>query len=144
MVAPTQIFLDTIAALRIYEHIFIYGEFMTDTCLCKLISPMEIEKIKADLPAKETIGLLADFFKVFGDSSRLTLLHFLSEAELCVADLASLAGMTQSAVSHQLKILRLSRLVKTRKEGTIVYYSLDDDHIQSLFKVALEHVTETP
>lgn len=117
---------------------------MTDTCLCKLISPMEIEKIKADLPAKETIGLLADFFKVFGDSSRLTLLHFLSEAELCVADLASLAGMTQSAVSHQLKILRLSRLVKTRKEGTIVYYSLDDDHIQSLFKVALEHVTETP
>ncbi|HOA30106.1 MAG TPA: metalloregulator ArsR/SmtB family transcription factor, partial [Candidatus Cloacimonadota bacterium] len=68
--------------------------------------------------------------------------YFLSKAELCVADLSTLAGMQQSAVSHQLKTLRLSRLVKTRKEGTVVYYSLDDQHIKNLFDVALEHLEE--
>lgn len=115
---------------------------MSDKCLCKLISQSEIDEIKAALPNAETITRLAEFYKVFGDPSRLTLLHFLSKAELCVADLAALAGMGQSAVSHQLKLLRLSRLVKIRKEGTVVYYSLNDAHIQSLFDVALEHVME--
>jgi len=115
---------------------------MTDTCLCKLISTEEIEEIKAALPQQSVIARLAEFFKVFGDPSRLTILYYLSKKELCVADLAALAGMGQSAVSHQLKILRLSRLVKTRKEGTVVYYSLDDEHIQELFDVALQHVEE--
>jgi len=115
---------------------------MTDTCLCKLISADEIDDIKAALPGPGVIAKLAEFFKVFGDPSRITLLYYLSKRELCVADLASLAGMGQSAVSHQLKILRLSRLVKTRKEGTVVYYSLDDEHIQKLFYVALQHVEE--
>jgi len=115
---------------------------MNDKCLCKLISQDEIDIIKAALPDTQTITRLAEFFKVFGDPSRLTILHFLSKAELCVADLATLANMGQSAVSHQLKLLRLSRLVKFRKEGTVVYYSLNDAHIQNLVDVALEHVRE--
>jgi len=118
------------------------GDIMTDKCLCKLTSDKDITEIKAALPHPDTIAKVAEFFKVFGDPSRLTLLHYLSKAELCVADLAALANMGQSAVSHQLKTLRLSRLVKYRREGTVLYYSLDDDHIQSLFKVALEHVSE--
>ena len=125
--------------MNIYSY---NGDIMTDKCLCKLISDKEIKAIMNDLPSLDTIGKLAELFKVFGDPSRLTLLHFLSKAELCVADLATLAQMGQSAVSHQLKILRLSRLVKYRREGTVFYYSLDDDHIQNLFKVALEHVLE--
>ncbi|MCB5234983.1 MAG: metalloregulator ArsR/SmtB family transcription factor [Candidatus Cloacimonetes bacterium] len=115
---------------------------MKEQCLCKLISSEEIDRIKKDMPDGETIANMAEFFKVFGDNSRLTLIYYLSRAELCVADLASLAGMSQSAVSHQLKTLRLMRLVKNRKEGTIVYYSLDDAHIDSLFKGALEHILE--
>ena len=115
---------------------------MIDKCLCKLISDEEMDKILGQLPDAVTIGKLAEFFKVFGDPSRLKLLYFLSRSELCVADLASLAKMGQSAVSHQLKTLRLSRFVKTRKDGTVVYYSLEDMHIQSLFDVALEHIGE--
>jgi ArsR family transcriptional regulator len=118
------------------------GEPMNEQCKCKQIGDKEIANIVSGLPHAETMERLADFFKVFGDFSRLKLLYFLSKAELCVADLSTLAGMQQSAVSHQLKTLRLSRLVKTRKEGTVVYYSLDDQHIKNLFDVALEHLEE--
>jgi len=118
------------------------GELMNEQCKCKQIGDKEIANIVNGLPHAETMERLADFFKVFGDFSRLKLLYFLSKAELCVADLSTLAGMQQSAVSHQLKTLRLSRLVKTRKEGTVVYYSLDDQHIKNLFDVALEHLEE--
>ncbi len=115
---------------------------MNEICKCKQISESEIQSIIAQLPHTDKIERLADFFKVFGDFSRLKILYFLSRTELCVADLASLVGMQQSAVSHQLKTLRLSRMVKTRKEGTIVYYSLDDAHIKNLFDLALEHLEE--
>ena len=115
---------------------------MNEQCKCKQIGDIEIANIVKGLPLNETMEQLADFFKVFGDFSRLKLLYFLSKAELCVADLSTLAGMEQSAVSHQLKTLRLSRLVKTRKEGTVVYYSLDDQHIKNLFDLALEHLEE--
>ncbi len=115
---------------------------MTVKCMCKDIDPKELDSIKEGIPAGATIDQLSDFFRVFGDSSRLKLLYFLSRHEFCVADLAALAGMQQSAVSHQLKTLRLSRLVKYRKAGTTVYYSLDDMHVHSIFEVALEHVNE--
>ncbi|MCB5266591.1 MAG: metalloregulator ArsR/SmtB family transcription factor [Candidatus Cloacimonetes bacterium] len=115
---------------------------MTDLCKCKQISDKEMQSIIQDMPDAGTMQNLADFFKVFGDFSRLKLLYFLSRTELCVADLSALANMQQSAVSHQLKILRLNRLVKTRKEGTVVYYSLDDMHIKNLFDLALEHLEE--
>ncbi|MDD3535120.1 MAG: metalloregulator ArsR/SmtB family transcription factor [Candidatus Cloacimonetes bacterium] len=115
---------------------------MSTQCNCKMISAKEIDEIKQGLPAAATIEDMANFFKVFGDFSRLKLLYYLSKAELCVADLASLAGMQASAVSHQLKTLRLNRIVKYRKEGTVVYYSLDDQHIEGLFELALTHLQE--
>ncbi|HQQ68156.1 MAG TPA: metalloregulator ArsR/SmtB family transcription factor [Candidatus Cloacimonadota bacterium] len=115
---------------------------MNELCKCKQIGDKEIASIVRGLPQAATMERLADFFKVFGDFSRLKILYFLSKAELCVADLSALAEMQQSAVSHQLKTLRLSRLVKTRREGTVVYYSLDDQHIKNLFDVALEHLEE--
>ncbi len=118
------------------------GELMNELCKCKQIGDKEIASIVRGLPQAATMERLADFFKVFGDFSRLKILYFLSKAELCVADLSALAEMQQSAVSHQLKTLRLSRLVKTRREGTVVYYSLDDQHIKNLFDVALEHLEE--
>lgn len=107
-----------------------------------MIDDQVIAVIKANVPKDGTIVELSNFFSVFADPSRLKLVYYLSQHELCVADLASLSNMSQSAVSHQLKTLRLNRLVKIRKEGTISYYSLDDDHIQSVFEIALQHVNE--
>ena len=115
---------------------------MEAKCLCKGISEVEMESIKAGLPDDQTTGWLSDFFGVFADNTRLRILYFLSQSEFCVADLASLVGLQQSAVSHQLKTLRLHRLVKFRREGTTIHYSLDDDHVQKVFAIALEHVSE--
>jgi ArsR family transcriptional regulator len=114
----------------------------TKACLCKNISEIELKQIEADMPNEELTNRLSEFFKVFGDNTRLRILYYLSRHELCVADLSSLVKMQQSAVSHQLKLLKLNRLVKFRKEGTTFYYSLDDKHIESVFEVALEHLKE--
>ena len=94
------------------------------------------------LPEEEELYDLAELFKVFGDSTRIRILFVLFEAEVCVCDLAQALNMTQSAVSHQLRILKQMRLVKYRKEGKTIYYSLDDDHIQSILNGGLEHVME--
>lgn len=90
----------------------------------------------------EDICDLADFFKVFGDSSRLKVLWALHQGELCVTHLAALLGMTAPAVSHQLKILRQSHLVRTRRDGKNIYYSLADDHVQRILELGLEHTDE--
>jgi ArsR family transcriptional regulator len=111
-------------------------------CRCKNIPEAEMADIKAALPDGRTIDYLSDFFRVFGDSTRLRILYFLTRSEFCVADLAELVGMQQSAISHQLKILRLHRLVKYRKEGTTIYYSLDDEHVEKVFGIALDHINE--
>ena len=87
-------------------------------------------------------GLLVVEPKVFGDSSRIKILYILFEEEMCVCDLAVLLRMTQSAVSHQLRILRSARLVKSRKQGRVVYYSLDDSHIGDIFTLAFTHIME--
>ena len=100
------------------------------------------DTLQAALPDERTIGILSDFFGVFADNTRLRILWFLSQRELRVADLAALVGMQQSAVSHQLKTLRLQRLVKFRREGTTIHYSLDDEHVRHVFDVALEHIRE--
>ena len=109
---------------------------------CKCNPTVELHKIKAESPSLETSYHLAEFFKVFGDSTRIRILYFLSLQEFCVADLSSLVGMQQSAVSHQLQLLKLHRLVKFRKEGTTVYYSLDDNHIESIIAIANAHLQE--
>ena len=101
-----------------------------------------VEKISVNMPDEGTLCDLAEFFKVFADSTRIKILYALSNGELCVCDIWQSLGLTQSAVSHQLRILKQMRLVKYRKEGKTVYYSLDDDHIQSILSGGLEHVME--
>lgn len=102
----------------------------------------KLEEVKDTLPPPRTLEYLREFFSVFGDSTRLRILYFLSQGEFCVADISFLVGMEQSAVSHQLKILRLNRLVKYRRDGTTIFYSLDDAHVGELLGTALEHIRE--
>ena len=89
---------------------------------------------------EEFIYDVADYFKVFGDSTRIRLLHLLLEKEMCVGDIADRLEMTQSAVSHQLRVLRQSELVKYRKEGKTVYYSLDDSHVENVLRQGIGHI----
>ena len=90
----------------------------------------------------DTLYQLADLFKVFGDSTRIRILWALHEAEMCVCDIAVLLNMTQSAISHQLRVLKQANLVKNRKEGKVVYYSLVDDHVREIFDQGLIHINE--
>ncbi|HFQ80020.1 MAG TPA: ArsR family transcriptional regulator [Desulfobacterales bacterium] len=90
----------------------------------------------------DTIIDLAEIFKVLSDPTRVRILDILAEEELCVCDIAAVVSTTQSAISHQLRILRTARLVKARKEGKMVYYSLDDDHVRSLFEEGIRHLKE--
>ena len=102
----------------------------------------EIEKIKENQEAIEDLENLSNLFKALGDLTRVRILFAIKDRELCVYDIASVLEMTQSAVSHQLKLLRLSNLVKSRKDGKEVYYSLSDDHVKYLFNIGLDHVRE--
>ncbi len=110
------------------------------TCDCNIIHEDEVEKAKARLVEETELYDLADFFKVLGDSTRMKIISILSEAELCVCDLAYVLDMKQSAVSHQLRVLKNARLVKWHREGKVVYYTLDDDHVETIFKIGLNHL----
>ena len=101
-----------------------------------------IRRVQEQMPQEEPIYEVSELFRVFGDSSRSRIICALHIEEMCVNDLAVLLTMTQSAVSHQLRILRDARLVKSRKQGRAVYYSLDDDHIDHIFAMAFEHIME--
>lgn len=109
---------------------------------CEAINPQIVEKVSSKMPDTKVLYELSDFFKVMGDGTRIQLLWALDECEMCVGDLAVLLNMTKSAVSHQLKVLRTAKLVKTTKQGKNVYYSLDDHHIKTILEKALEHVEE--
>ena len=101
-----------------------------------------VEKVKSELPPDEILYDLAELFKVFGDTTRIRILYALFESELCVNDMAQLLGLSQTAVSHQLRVLKNNKLVRFRKEGKIVFYSLDDDHLRSIIEMGMEHVEE--
>lgn len=101
-----------------------------------------VEKVKEHMPDEEILKDLADFYKVFGDVTRIKILYVLLESEVCVCDLAELLKMTQSAISHQLRILKQMKLVKNRRDGKTVYYSLADGHIQSIISQGMEHIQE--
>ncbi len=101
-----------------------------------------IERAKAEMPDDETLYDLAELFKIFGDATRVKILCALFTNEMCVCDMAALLGVTQSAVSHQLRALKQARLVKFRKEGKVVYYSLADDHVKTIFDQGLTHINE--
>ncbi len=101
-----------------------------------------VEKVRAAMPDDDLLVDISELFKVFGDSTRTKILAGLSRSEMCVACISSVLNMSVSAVSHQLRILRASKLVKTRRSGKEVYYSLDDDHIEKILSLALEHAKE--
>ena len=111
-------------------------------CSCDILHENLIEIVKKKMPQEEKLYDLAELFKVFGDTTRVKIISALFEAELCVCDIAVLLGMSQSAISHQLRVLRQARLVKHRKEGKVVFYSLDDEHIKTIFNQGLEHILE--
>ncbi len=111
-------------------------------CSCDIVHNNIIEIVRQKMPEEEKLYDLAELFKVFGDTTRVKIISALFEAEMCVCDIAELLHMTQSAISHQLRVLRQARLVKHRKEGKVVFYSLDDEHIKTIFNQGLEHILE--
>lgn len=111
-------------------------------CDCNIIHQDVIDTVKADLPRSEDIQDLSQLFKVFGDPTRIRILSALFKAEMCVCDMAALFNMTQSSISHQLSVLKQARLVKFRKDGKVVYYSLDDNHVKEIFDQGLIHINE--
>lgn len=113
-----------------------------ESCNCTIIHEDLVNKVKDCIPEEETLYDLADLFKVLGDSTRIKVLCALFQSEMCVCDIAALLGMTQSAISHQLRVLKQARLVKYKREGKVVYYSLDDDHVKSIFDQGLNHISE--
>lgn len=113
-----------------------------ERCDCEVIHEDVVKRVKGKMPEEETLYDLAELFKVFGDSTRIRILWALDEAEMCVCDIASLLNMTQSAISHQLRVLKQAKLVKNRKEGKVVYYSLDDEHVRAIIDQGLVHINE--
>ena len=111
-------------------------------CEENIIHKDKVEKVKKNMKDEKVIIDVADFFKVFSDSTRIKILEALLNEELCVCDIAAITSSTQSAISHQLRILKQSKLVKYRKVGKIVYYSLDDDHIKEILEKGVEHIEE--
>jgi ArsR family transcriptional regulator len=113
-----------------------------ETCITKGIHRDTIRAVKRNMPDPIALYDAADLFKLFSDSTRLGIIWALSESEMCVCDLCALLKMKQSAVSHQLKNLKQSRVVKARRDGKVIYYSLEDDHILRLLNLGMEHVRE--
>ncbi|MDD2296855.1 MAG: metalloregulator ArsR/SmtB family transcription factor [Sphaerochaetaceae bacterium] len=113
-----------------------------ERCECNVIHEDVVKRVKEKMPEEVNLYDLAEFFKVFGDSTRIKILSGLFESEMCVCDIAFLLNMTQSAISHQLRVLKQARLVKYRKEGKVVYYSLDDDHVKGIIDQGLIHLNE--
>lgn len=118
------------------------SEFAADLADCNAINPDIVEFVRAKQHSDECYYNLADFFKVFGDSTRVRILSALDTHEMCVCDLANVLNMTKSAVSHQLRVLRQSDLVRARRDGKSMIYALADDHVQSIFELAMEHIHE--
>ena len=117
-------------------------ENKSESCSCNVIHKEVVENVKNKLPKEETLYDLAELFKVFGDSTRIKIICSLFESEMCVCDLSVLLNISQSAISHQLRVLKSARLVKFRRAGKVIYYSLDDEHIKQIFDAGLHHMTE--
>jgi len=117
------------------------NKYKDDVCEIYCIHEDAVLDLKKRMPGKNTVDGLAETFRVLGDPTRVKIIYALSQKELCVCDIAAIVSVNQSAVSHQLRILRNLRLVKFRKEGKIVYYSIDDEHILNLFNEGLEHIS---
>ncbi len=106
------------------------------------IHPDLISSVNADMPDEELLYDLAELYKVFGDTTRIKILYVLFESEMCVGDIAELLNASPSAVSHQLRVLKANKLVKFRRDGKTVYYSLADDHVRTIIGMGMEHLCE--
>ena len=113
-----------------------------DRCDCEVIHDETVALARDRMPPEEDLYNLAELFKVFGDSTRIRILCALDEAEMCVCDIAYLLNMTQSAISHQLRVLKQASLVRSRKDGKIVYYALNDEHVKMIFDQGMNHIRE--
>jgi len=109
-------------------------------CESNCIHEDVVNKVKENLPDDEILSETANFFKVFGDKTRIKILSALLDSEMCVCDIACLLDMSQSAISHQLRVLKSSNLVKNRKEGKVVYYSLEDEHVKAILDQGIIHI----
>ena len=109
---------------------------------CDVLHEDVVKSVKNQMLKEDILFDVSDFFKILGDSTRAKIMWALDKNEMCVCDLASLLGMTKSAISHQLKVLRDANLVKYKRLGKMVIYSLDDDHVKTIFEMAIEHVCE--
>ena len=107
-----------------------------------VVHEQAVEKAKRSMPVEEELCDLAELYKVFGDSTRIKILYGLFDGEMCVCDIALLLGMTLSAISHQLRILKSAKLVKFRREGKTIFYSLSDKHVHDIIGLGLEHIRE--
>lgn len=117
-------------------------KYENDCCDDDVVHSGAVERVKAAMPDEDMLYDAAELFKVFGDSTRTRILSALFIEELCVCDIAEILGMTKSAVSHQLRTLRQTKIVKARRSGKEIFYSLDDDHISRIYKTAMEHLRE--
>lgn len=113
-----------------------------DRCDCNVIHEDVVNRVREKMPVDENLYDLAELFKVFGDTTRVKILYALYESEMCVCDISVLLNMTQSAISHQLRVLKQARLVKYRKDGKIVFYALDDEHVKQIFDQGFIHINE--
>ncbi len=111
-------------------------------CEINIIHEDIIDNVRRKMPEEEELYDLAELFKVFGDSTRIKIIWALFESDMCVCDIAALLNMTQSAISHQLRVLKNSRLVRYKKVGKVVYYSLNDEHIKKICELGMEHMME--
>ena len=118
------------------------NNYEIESCDCNVMHEEIVITVRKNMPDEELLFDLAELFKMFGDSTRVKIISALFQSEMCVCDIAVLLGMTKSAISHQLRYLKTARLVKNRRDGKSVYYSLDDRHIKDIFDCGLEHVAE--
>ena len=117
-------------------------DYREERCQEHCVHDDVLERVRAGMPDDDILCDVAEIFKVFGDITRTKILSALFEAELCVCDISEIVQMSASAVSHQLRILRQTKIVKSRRQGKEIYYSLDDDHISRIYRLALEHLCE--
>lgn len=119
-----------------------FGKQVTPLCEAADVHMEAVDAVLEHMPEDEVLYDLAELYKVFGDCTRIKILYVLFESELCVCDIARLTNMSQSAISHQLRVLKANRLVKYRREGKTVFYSLADGHVKTIIYQGLEHIEE--
>ena len=119
------------------------SQTITETRPCNVLHPLTVRKVSKQMPSEAALKLLSEFFKIFSDKTRVGILWALSLSEMCVCDLSMLLKMKQPAISQHLKSLRQMRIVRTRRDGKVVYYALDDEHIRTVLNFGLQHIKES-